>query len=225
LEGRLGDAGAEVRKINEEGGAVVFEGSQGALLDLLHGTYPYVTSTHTLASYIPAALGIPTSSVGRVMGVSKCYTTRVGSGPFPTELKTELGESIREAGNEYGATTGRPRRVGWLDLVALIYSIRLNGVDEIALSKVDILSKFKEFKVCVAYDIDGSETDDFQRSLASIENAKPVYESPANLFGSEIGGGGLSPQLKNLVDYLETKLRVKVRLVSYGEERSKTIEL
>jgi adenylosuccinate synthase len=159
------------------------------------------------------------------MGVTKCYTTRVGSGPFPTELKTKLGESIREAGGEYGATTGRPRRVGWLDLVALSYSIRLNGVDEIALSKVDILSKFKEFKVCVAYNIDGSETDDFQRSLASMENAKPIYESPANLFGSEVGGGGLSPQLENLVDYLETRLRVEVRLVSYGEDRSKTLEL
>lgn len=224
LKGRLGDAGAAVREVNEGGGGVLFEGSQGTLLDLLHGSYPFVTSSHTLASYIPASLGIPNSRVGRVVGVTKCYATRVGGGPFPSEIKGRLGERLREAGNEYGATTGRPRRVGWLDFVALKYSIGLNDAHEIAVTKVDVLSKFKEFKVCVAYSIDGSETTNFQQSLAHLGRAEPIYETPFSLYDTGFGSRS-SPKLRELIDFLEESLRVRVRLVSYGEERSKTIEL
>jgi len=224
LEGLVGDVGARVVEIGESGGSVLFEGSQGSLLDLLHGSYPFVTSTHTTASYVPAALGIPPSLGGKSLGVTKCYTTRVGEGPFPTEIRGPLADSIRSVGNEYGATTGRPRRVGWIDLVALKYTVKLNGASELAVSKVDVLSQINEFKVCVAYRRDGSETSDFQASLARLSEVEPVYESPFLLRGADYDHG-LPAKGRKLVDYLENELGVRVKLVSHGEERSKTIEL
>ena len=224
LRGLVGSVSARIIELDERGGAVLFEGSQGSLLDLIHGTYPFVTSTHTTASYISAALGIPPSMAGESLGVTKCYATRVGSGPFPTELKGPEGESVRSLGSEYGATTGRPRRVGWLDLVALKYAIRLNGTKKVAVSKVDILSRVREFKACVAYRHQGTETTDFQRFLAHLDEVEPVYESPFSLYGAEYDRG-LPDQCKKFVDYLEKQLEVKVIIVSYGDERSKTIEL
>ncbi len=168
LEGIVGSASARITEIIERGGNVLFEGSQGTLLDLIHGSYPFVTGTHTTASYIPASLGIPPSAAGESLGVMKCYATRVGSGPFPTEVKGPVADNIRSIGNEYGATTGRPRRVGWLDLVALRYSLALNGSEKIVVSKLDVLSQIRDFKVCVAYNHQGSETTDFQGSLAHL---------------------------------------------------------
>ena len=224
LEGLVGDVGARVVEIGESGGSVLFEGSQGSLLDLLHGSYPFVTSTHTTASYVPAALGIPPSLGGKSLGVTKCYTTRVGEGPFPTEIRGPLADSIRSVGKEYGATTGRPRRVGWIDLVALRYTVKLNGASELAVSKVDVLSQINEFKVCVAYRRDGSETSDLQASLAHLSEVEPVYESPFLLRGADYDHG-LPAKGRKLVDYLENELGVRVKLVSHGEERSKTIEL
>jgi adenylosuccinate synthase len=224
LGGLMGSASARIIEIVERGGSVLFEGSQGTLLDLIHGSYPFVTGTHTTASYIPASLGIPPSAAGEPLGVMKCYATRVGGGPFPTEVTGPVAENIRSLGNEYGATTGRPRRVGWLDLVALRYSIALNGAEKIAVSKLDVLSQVKEFKACVAYSYHGSETADFERSLDHLEDVEPVYESPLSLHGSRYDSG-LPEEGKKLVDYLEKELRVTVSLVSHGEERSKTIEL
>ena len=224
LQGLVGDVGARVVEMSESGGSVLFEGSQGSLLDLLHGSYPFVTSTHTTSSYVPAALGIPPSLGGKSLGVTKCYTTRVGGGPFPTEIRGPLADSIRSVGDEYGATTGRPRRVGWIDLVALKYTVKLNGALELAVSKVDVLSQIKEFKVCVAYRHDGSETTDFQASLAHLSEVDPVYESPFLLQGADYDHG-LPAKGRKFVDYLEKELGVQVKLVSYGEERSKTIEL
>jgi adenylosuccinate synthase len=225
LLGRLlGSASARITEINERGGDVLFEGSQGTLLDLIHGSYPFVTGTHTTASYIPASLGIPPSAAGEPLGVMKCYATRVGSGPFPTEIAGPVADNIRALGREYGATTGRPRRVGWLDLVALKYSIALDGVEKIAVSKLDVLSQVNEFKTCVAYNFQGSETTDFQRSLEHLEEVEPVYESPLSLHGSRYDSG-LPEQGKKLVEYLEAELKVSVSLVSHGEERSNTIEL
>jgi len=225
LLGRLsGDVGARVVDIDEKGGSALFEGSQGTLLDLIHGSYPYVTSTHTLASYIPAGLGIPPSLAGKSMGVAKAYTTRVGGGPFPTEIEGPVAEKLRSLGNEYGATTGRPRRVGWLDLVALKYAVRLNGISELALTKVDVLSQVGEFKACVAYQHEGSESSDFQSALSHLPDVEPVYDSPFNLRGGTYGHR-LSTDGRKLVDYLEAQLKTEVKLVSYGEERSKTIEL
>ncbi|HUI24395.1 MAG TPA: adenylosuccinate synthetase [Nitrososphaerales archaeon] len=220
----MGDVGKRVVEIDEKGGSVLFEGSQGTLLDLLHGSYPYVTSTHTTASYIPVGLGIPPSLAGKSLGVAKAYTTRVGSGPFPTEIKGDLAERIRSVGNEYGATTGRPRRVGWLDLVALKYAVKLNGASELAVSKVDVLSRVGEFRVCVAYRRDGSDVSDFQRAQNHLGQVEPVYESPFPLHDLSFTHG-FPRDGKKLVDYLEDQLKTRVRLVSYGEERSMTVEL
>ncbi len=224
LAGLVGDVGSRVVDIGRAGGSVLFEASQGALLDLLHGSYPFVTSSHTIVSYIPASLGIPLSEAGEPLGVMKCYTTRIGSGPFPTEIKDSTSDQIRSVGGEYGATTGRPRRVGWLDLVALGYAVRLNGVKSIAVSKLDVLSEVKEFRACVAYRHMGSETRDFQRSLGHLQEVEPVYESPFTMYGAEYRRE-LPAQAKKLVDYLEAALGVRVSLVSHGEERSRTIEL
>ncbi len=224
LSGLAGDVGGRVAELTEKGGSVLFEGSQGSLLDLLHGSYPYVTSTHTTAAYIPAALGIPPSMAGKPLGVAKCYATRVGGGPFPSEEKGPLAERIRSLGNEYGATTGRPRRVGWLDLVALKYAVKLNGAEDLAVMKLDVLSTVKEFKVCVAYKHQGTETTDFQASLGHLGEVEPVYETPFSLHGVSFGSG-LPPEGKKFVEYVEDKLEVRVALVSHGEERTSTIEL
>lgn len=224
LSGLAGDAAERVRALSEEGGRVLFEASQGTMLDLLHGAYPYVTSTHTTVSYIPAAMGIPPRLAGTPLGVMKCYATRVGGGPFPSELGGGPAEGLRAVGNEYGSTTGRPRRVGWLDLVSLRYAVRLNGVEEVAVTKLDVLSRVKDVKVCTAYKIDGSETSDFQRAKGRLGEAVPVLEAPFSLEGAAFDGG-LSPQVKGFVGYIEDELGVRVKLVSYGEERTKTVEL
>lgn len=221
LEGNVSE---RVVAICDKGGSVLFEASQGSLLDLLHGSYPFVTSTHTTTSYIPAALGIDPSLAGTALGVTKCYTTRVGGGPFPTEIAGPMAENLRGLGSEYGATTGRPRRVGWLDLVALRYAIKLNGVKEIALSKLDVLAKLNDLKVCVAYRRDGTETTDFQSSLGHLGEVEPVYETPLRIHGANFDAG-LPTEGKEFVGYLEKELQVKVKLVSHGEERSMTIEL
>ena len=223
LEGRTGDVGGTVMDLNEKGGSVMFEGAQGVLLDLVYGTYPYVTGAHTIATYVPAGLGIPTNSLGDVMGVAKAYTTRVGGGPFPTEVVNDTGAMIRKEGKEYGTTTGRPRRIGWLDLVALKYAVRLNGVSELALTKLDILTKVREMKVCVAYSVDGAETSDFSRALPALSSAKPVYKDLPAFFGVELREGSLPRIGEDFVGYLEDELKVKVTLVSTGEERSATI--
>jgi adenylosuccinate synthase len=224
LSGMTGDVGGEVMKLNEAGHSVMFEGAQGSLLDLVFGTYPYVTGSHTIASYVPAGLGIPNGSLGDVMGVAKAYTTRVGGGPFPTEIQDEVGERIRREGKEYGATTGRPRRVGWLDLVGLKYAVRLNGASELALTKLDILTRVKETKVCVAYSIDGAETGDFSRAIPRLSEARPIYRSVASLFGLELRENHLPQAAQQFVDLLEDELRLKVSLVSTGEERSATMQ-
>jgi len=224
LDGVVGNVGGRVKQINEMGGSVLFEGSQGTLLDLTHGSYPYVTSTNTTAAHVPAAMGIPASATGPSLGVAKCYTTRAGGGPFPTEIKDSLADSIRTAGNEFNETEERPSRVGWLDLVALRYAIDLNGTREIALSKLDVMSQVRDFKVCVAYKWQGSETTDFQSSIGHLGSVEPVYESPFPLRGANFEGG-LPKEGRKLVDYLEKNLGVRVRLVSYGEDRSTTAEL
>ena len=223
LDGIVGNVGGRVVQINEMGGSVLFEGAQGTLLDLVHGSYPNVTSTNTSAAYIPAALGIPLSAAGASLGVAKCYTTREGAGPFPTEIKDASAEGIRTAGNEF-ASTGKPMRVGWLDLVALKYAIDLSGIKEIAVSKVDVLSQAHDFKACTAYRWQGSETTDLSSALGHLGSVEPVYKSPFSLRGANFEGG-LPKEGRKLVDYLERKLNVRVRLVSYGEDRSQTVEL
>ena len=224
LAGLVGDAAERVESICGRGGAVLFEGSQGTLLDLLHGTYPYVTSTHTTASYVAAGMGIPQALAGEPTGVMKCYTTRVGSGPFPTELSGPRAERLRALGHEYGATTGRPRRVGWLDLVALKYAVGLNGTRRVAVTKLDVLAQVDEMKVCTAYSDGGTETSSFLRALPRLGAVEPVYEEPFTLTGAKFGEG-LPAQARRLVEYIEDRLGVKVAVASYGEERTRTVRL
>jgi adenylosuccinate synthase len=222
LHGLVGDVGEDIMESNEKGRSILFEGAQGVLLDLIHGTYPYVTGTHTLASYVPASLGIPVKAVGDVMGVAKAYATRVGSGPFPTEIHGKLEQLIRETGREYGATTGRPRRVGWLDLVALKYAVKMNGVTTLALTKLDILTKLKEFRVCTHYEIDGAQTEEFSRALPILDSVKPVYLDLPSLYGAELTTKRLHRPVEKFVEFLEEEMNVSVSIVSMGEERTAT---
>jgi len=224
LRGMEGDSGARILELNEKGEEVVFEGSQGSLLDIMHGSYPYVTSSHTLSTYIPLSLGLSKDIVGDTIGVMKCYATRVGSGPFPTEEKGMLAEEIRRIGKEYGATTGRARRIGWLDFVSLKYAVRINGVKEIAITKVDVLSKIRQLKICRRYSVDGKEITDFFKAIPKLDVAESELEEIDSLYGYDFSLG-IKGKLKRLIQLIEDELNLPVRLVSYGEERSKTFEL
>lgn len=161
----------------KSGKKMLFEGAQGSLLDILHGTYPYVTSSSTLAGSALVGSGIGPGTIQKVVGITKAYTTRVGSGPFPTECHDEVGDRLRQVGNEFGSTTGRSRRCGWLDLVALKYAIRINGISNLALMKLDVLSGFDELKVCSAYKLDGQTIQDYPVSPGDLERCEPVYET------------------------------------------------
>ena len=166
--------------INEaikENKRIIAEGAQGALLDLDHGTYPYVTSSNPTSGGACTGLGIAPTSINKVIGITKAYTTRVGNGPFPTELKDDIGAKLAKNGNEFGATTGRPRRCGWLDLVALRYSVMINGISEIALTKLDVLDDFEEIKVCTEYKIGEKTLKYYPADCESLENVTPIYQS------------------------------------------------
>jgi adenylosuccinate synthase len=178
LAPHLVDGSALVGEALEAGKTVLCEGAQGLLLDLDHGTYPYVTSSSTIAGGATTGLGFGPQHISRVLGVAKAYTTRVGKGPFPTELLDEVGDQIRDVGNEYGTTTGRPRRCGWLDLVILRYAARINGLDEIALTKLDVLSGLRTLRVAVAYEREGERIEHFpvEFGVESLAQWEPVYE-------------------------------------------------
>jgi adenylosuccinate synthase len=220
----VGDVSSAVSGINDAGGAVLFEAAQGTMLDIHHGTYPYVTSSSSIASYAPTGLGIPASASRRILGVTKAYATRVGAGPFPTEQKGKLADSIRTEGKEYGTATGRPRRIGWLDLVALKYAVKMNGAKELVLSKIDVLAKVRDPRACVAYRHAGTESGDFYRFMANLDKVKPVYETVPSLYGAEFRSGVPAPA-KKLIKMIEDETGARVKLLSYGEERRRTIEL
>ncbi|MGB9635649.1 MAG: adenylosuccinate synthase [Thermoplasmata archaeon] len=196
---------------------VLLEGAQGTHLDIDHGIYPHGTSSNTVAGGACTGSGIPPSKIGKVVGVVKAYTSRVGEGPFPTELHDEMGAYIREKGQEFGTTTGRPRRVGWLDLVMVKYSIMVNGVDALALTKVDTLAGVDKVKVCVAYNIEGSETARFPSSMSKLAIAAPVY---AELDGWE---DVKSRNLEKYIEFIENECRVNVEFVSFGQKRNEIL--
>lgn len=207
---------------------VLLEGAQGTLLDVDHGTYPYVTASNTTAGGACTGSGIPPKALSRVIGISKAYTTRVGSGPFPTELKDEIGERIRKRGNEFGTTTGRPRRCGWLDLIVLRYSAMINGITEIAITKLDVLSGMDELKICTHYTINGREMKAFPAGIADLEHAKPVYKSFkgwGKFSDSDWKAKKLPAELLNYIKFIEKETCVKVSMLSFGPEREQTIIL
>ncbi len=201
---------------------ILLEGAQGTLLDVDFGTYPFVTSSHTIAGAASVGLGIPPWKINRVIGVAKAYNTRVGKGPFPTELKDEIGQFLRERGKEFGATTGRPRRCGWLDLVALRYAVRLNGVHELVLTKLDVLTGLREVKVAVAYEIDGQRTEDFPAEAHALWRAEPVY---VTLDGWKTLGPELSPEAREFISLIEDYTGVRISFVSVGPDRKDMVEL
>lgn len=208
------------------GGRVLFEGGNATLLDIDHGTYPYVTSSNCSALGIPAGSGVPSSKLAGLVGVMKAYTTRVGLGPMPTEIEGDIANGIRDRGGEYGTTTGRPRRIGWLDLVALRYSAMVNGVTHVAMTMLDVLSGLDEIKVCSAYDVDGMKTDRFLPDAADLARATPIYETLPG-FGQDVTGcrnvGDLPPEARALIDRVEQTIGVPVAFVGVGPDRDQTI--
>ena len=207
------------------GKKVLAEGAQGSLLDIDFGTYPFVTSSNTTVSGACSGLGIAPNRIKSVIGIFKAYTTRVGSGPFPTELDNEIGNNIRKIGNEYGATTGRDRRCGWLDLVALKYSIIINGVTELNMMKADVLSGFDTIEICTAYNIDGIETDTLPFDL-NLGNIKPIYKSFKGWTEdiSKIRKEEELPiEVHNYISFIEEFVGVPIKLISVGPDRSETI--
>jgi len=208
-----------------DGKKILAEGAQGSLLDIDFGTYPFVTSSNTTVAGACSGLGIAPNKIKKVIGIFKAYTTRVGSGPFPTELFNEIGENIRKIGNEYGATTGRDRRCGWLDLVALKYSIIINGVTELNMMKADVLSGFDSIEVCTGYNINGVETDTLPYDLNS-EDIKPIYKSFKG-WSEDISKinreEDLPLELHNYISFIEGFIKVPIKLISVGPDRSETI--
>lgn len=206
------------------GKTVLAEGAQGTLLDIDFGSYPFVTSSNTICAGACTGLGIAPSTIGDVFGIFKAYCTRVGSGPFPTELFCETGQKLRDEGHEYGSTTGRPRRCGWIDLVALKYAIMLNGVTKLIMMKSDVLDKFDTIKAAVAYKIDGVETNEFPFELN--DDVDVVYKE---LPGWECDTTGIKSEdefpeaFKNYIDFLEKELEVPIAIVSVGPDRDQTI--
>jgi adenylosuccinate synthase len=215
--------------INDEirrGAKVLFEGAQGTLLDIDHGTYPFVTSSNTTAGGACTGSGVSPTKISAVVGVSKAYATRVGGGPFPTELFDDEGQGIRDRGNEYGSTTGRPRRCGWFDAPVVRYAARLNGLSGLALTKLDVLSGMPRVKVCVAYEIDGIRCDEVPLSLEEFEAAKPVYEQVEGWkedISSAREFGDLPKAARKYINMLEEVAGVEISLVSVGAERNQTI--
>src|SRR5690606_23238299 len=173
----LTDTGLEIQQALHRGARVLLEGAQGAMLDVDHGTYPYVTSSSTTAGGAATGVGIGPTRIDSVLGVVKAYTTRVGSGPLPTELTDELGERLREIGGEYGATTGRPRRCGWFDAVVVRYAALVNGLTGLALTKLDVLDDFDEIRICTGYRADGREYEHFPYDFGVLDRVEPIYET------------------------------------------------
>jgi adenylosuccinate synthase len=203
---------------------VLLEGAQGTLLDLDHGTYPFVTSSSTVAANAATGIGIGPNRIDRVVGVAKAYVTRVGEGPFPTEIDGAEQERVRQLGAEIGTVTGRERRCGWLDLVALRYAVRLNGITSLALTKLDVLSHFQELPVCVAYHLpDGTETEEFPAHQSDFHHCRPIYVRLAG-WGVPLTDG-LPDAARAYVEFVEEALGVEVSLVGTGAERERVVAL
>jgi adenylosuccinate synthase len=226
LRDRIVDTTDLVQQALARGDHLLFEGAQGTLLDLDHGSYPYVTSSNPIAGGACTGGGIGPLQVDEVIGVAKAYSTRVGAGPFPTELDDEIGEGIATRGREVGTTTGRRRRVGWFDALPARFAVEINSASSIMLNKLDILSGLDEVRVCVAYDIDGERVERWPASADALARAIPIYESHRGWPGSIHDArslGDLPDEARRYVTRLEELMDVPIHLVSVGPERSQTI--
>jgi adenylosuccinate synthase len=215
-----------INDLLKEGRSILAEGAQGTLLDIDFGSYPFVTSSNTVCAGACTGLGVAPGTIGKVLGIFKAYCTRVGSGPFPTELKDETGDILRKAGNEFGSTTGRPRRCGWLDLVALKYSIMLNGVTEMIMMKADVLDQFDIIRICVGYEINGEVVEAFPYELT--EKLRPIYvelpgwKTDLTQITKEVE---FPVELKNYIRFIEDETNVPISITSVGPNRNQTILL
>ncbi len=211
------------------GKKILFEGAQGILLDIDHGTYPYVTSSNTVSGNIFSGSAVGYKTINKIIGIAKAYTTRVGSGPFPTELFDSTGDKIREQGGEFGSTTGRPRRCGWLDAVALKYSVNLNDIDSIALTKLDVLNGIDEIKICTSYQVEDKIFDYFHNNCYFLEKVKPVYKSFKGwgvIDKNKIKNYDDLPQTaKDYIKAIEDIIEINITIVSIGPDRDETMIL
>ena len=220
------DASYYLNAALDRGERVLAEGAQGSMLDIDFGTYPFVTSSNTITAGVCTGLGIAPQRIGQVIGITKAYCTRVGSGPFPTELEDEIGEFLRKAGMEFGATTGRPRRCGWIDLPQLRYTCLINGVTQLVVTKLDVLNELEELKAAVAYEIEGQEVTELPYDLCGIE-CKPVYQSHQG-WQQDVDGvqdyTALPAAARDYLRFVEDYLKVPVSMVSTGPGRKELIE-
>ncbi|MEM7138313.1 MAG: adenylosuccinate synthase [Myxococcota bacterium] len=226
LRGYVGDAAAVVRDAIEQDHKILLEGAQGTMLDIDNGTYPFVTSSNAVAGGACAGAGVGPTHIKRAIGIAKAYTTRVGGGPFPTELEDETGQRLRDAGAEYGSTTGRPRRCGWLDLVALRHAVTVNGLDEIAITKLDVLSELPKLEVCVAYELDGQRLS--HPPYERLDAVVPVYETLEGWneqLASCRGRNELPPAAQRYLERIEQEVQCRVGVVSVGPDREHTADL
>jgi adenylosuccinate synthase len=226
LKPHVADTTAFLLNAVEAGKNVLFEGAQGALLDIDHGTFPFVTSSNSSGVGVSSGSGVPGRYLNKVIGIIKAYSTRVGGGPFPTEQDNEIGQHIRDRGNEYGTVTRRPRRCGWFDAVAARYTARLSGADAVAVMLLDVLSVLSEIKICVAYELDGKRTTDFPSHVDDLRRVVPVYETMPG-WRQEISHlrrfEDLPQNARNYLARLGSLLRVPVEIVSVGPDREQTI--
>jgi adenylosuccinate synthase len=226
LKPMVRDVSVLLTQAMRDGKSIMFEGAQGTLLDIDHGTYPYVTSSNASAGGVATGLGIPPRAIGKVLGVAKAYTTRVGEGPFPTELSGEIGNRLRETGSEYGAVTGRPRRCGWYDAVAIRYAVRINGLDGLALTKLDVLDGFERLDICTSYRSGGRTLTELPSDIGQLAQCEPVYESMPG-WSAPTKGARTFDQLpeaaRKYIARLEEVSGVRAVIVSTGSERDDTV--
>ena len=219
------DVPAYLNNAIKKGKSILLEGAQGALLDVDHGTYPFVTSSSPTSGGACTGTGIPPTKITDVIGIVKAYTTRVGFGPFPTELLDENGERLRKVGVEYGATTGRPRRCGWFDAFLVNYSVMINGINEVAITKLDVLSDFSEIKVCTGYKQNGKMLKSYPTDFAKLETVEPVYETLQG-WKEDITNcrsyNDLPIKTKEYLDFISQKAGMKIKIISVGPKRSQT---
>ena len=222
------DTSIELYSAHKAGKSILFEGAQGISLDVDHGIYPYTTSSNTAAGHISTGTGVSFRDIDRIIGVVKSYLSRVGESPLPSEIHGDEADALREKGSEYGTTTGRPRRVGWLDLVQVRQAVRVNGLTEIALTKLDILNGFESLPVCVGYDVEGKILKEMPASLIQYRKAKPVYRTlqgwdnlPENIWDE--GYDALPQTLKDYINFIEHEVDCPVKIVSVGPQRHETI--